>query len=151
MTEFAFRERMILLKILVSACLLGQNCKYNGGNNRSQRVLDFVEGHEVIPVCPEMAAGLGTPRPAVEIVNGHVRTEAGVSVDEPLRRAVAGILAEIRDLDIDCAILQSRSPTCGVNQIYDGTFTRTRIRGSGVLAQALKDAGYRVIDVEDLP
>ncbi len=139
------------MKILVSACLLGRNCKYNGGNNRNQRVLDFVEGHEVIPVCPEEAAGLGTPRTPVEIVNGCVQTQAGVSVDQPLRRAVEQILEEIRDLQIDCAVLQSRSPTCGVNQIYDGTFTSTRIAGSGVLAQALKDAGYRVIDAEDLP
>lgn len=139
------------MKILVSACLLGQNCKYNGGNNRNQHVLDYVEGHEVIPVCPEVAAGLGTPRTPVEIVNGHVRAEDGTSVDEPLRRAVARILDEVRELDIDCAVLQSRSPTCGVNQIYDGTFSRTRIDGSGVLAQALKDAGYRVIDAEDLP
>lgn len=139
------------MKILVSACLLGRNCKYNGGNNRNQRVLDFVEGHEVIPVCPEEAAGLGTPRTPVEIVNGCVRTQEGISVDEPLRRAVHQILEEIRDLQIDCAVLQSRSPTCGVNQIYDGTFSRIRIEGSGVLAQALKDAGYRVIDVEDLP
>ena len=139
------------MKIMVSACLLGQNCKYTGGNNRNQRVLDFVEGHEVIPVCPEVAAGLGVPRTPVEIVQGRVQTKDGVSVDEPLRRAVARILDEVRALDIDCAVLQSRSPTCGVNQIYDGTFTGTRITGSGVLAQALKDAGYRVIDAEDLP
>lgn len=138
------------MKILVSACLLGRNCKYNGGNNQNQRVLDFLEGHEVVAVCPEVSAGLGTPRIPVEIVNGNVQTKDGVSVDAPLRQAVRNILEEIRDLDIDCAVLQSRSPTCGVNQIYDGTFSGVRIQGSGILAQALKDAGYRVIDAEDL-
>ena len=138
------------MKILVSACLLGRNCKYNGGNNRNQKVLDFLQGHEVVAVCPEVAAGLGVPRTPVEIVNGVVRDREGNSYDEALRKAVARILDEIRELNIDCAVLQSRSPTCGVKQIYDGTFTGTRIEGSGVLAQALKDAGYRVIDAEDL-
>lgn len=138
------------MKILVSACLLGRNCKYNGGNNRNQKVLDFLQGHEVVAVCPEVAAGLGVPRTPVEIVRGVVRDRDGNSYDHALRTAVARILTEIRELDIDCAILQSRSPTCGVNQIYDGTFTGTRIEGSGVLAQALKDAGYRVLDAEDL-
>lgn len=139
-----------MMKILVSACLLGRNCKYNGGNNRSQQVLDFLHGHEVVAVCPEVAAGLGIPRTPVEIVNGNVQTAEGISVDAQLRGAVAGILEEIRELKIDCAVLQSRSPTCGVNQIYDGTFSGKRIEGSGVLAQALKDAGYRVIDAEDI-
>ena len=138
------------MKILVSACLLGRNCKYNGGNNRNQKVLDFLQGHEVVAVCPEVAAGLGVPRTPVELVNGVVRDREGNSYDETLRKAVTRILDEIRNLGVDCAVLQSRSPTCGVNQIYDGTFTGTRIDGSGVLAQALKDAGYRVIDAEDL-
>lgn len=138
------------MKILVSACLLGSNCKYNGGNNRNERVRDFVRGHELISVCPEVMAGLGTPRTPVEIVNGNVQTRDGRSVDAELRAAVARILDDIKDLQIDCAVLQSRSPTCGVNQIYDGTFSHTRVEGSGVLAQALKDAGYRVIDAEDV-
>lgn len=139
------------MKVLVSACLLGRNCKYNGGNNRNEAVLQFLRGHEIVAICPEVMAGLGTPRTPVEIVNGNVQTREGISVDAQLRAAVAQILGDIRDLGIDCAVLQSRSPTCGVNQIYDGTFTGTRTEGSGVLAQALKDAGYRVIDAEDIP
>ena len=138
------------MKVLVSACLLGRNCKYNGGNNRSQRVMDFLRGHEIVAVCPELEAGLGVPRTPVEIVNGKVQTKDGVSVDERLRAAVEQVLAQARALEIDCALLQSRSPTCGVNQIYDGSFTGRRIAGSGILAQALKDAGYRVIDAEDV-
>lgn len=138
------------MKVLVSACLLGRNCKYNGGNNRNQKVLDFLRGHEIVAICPEVEAGLGIPRTPVEIVNGAVQTKEGTSFDSQLRAAVAQILAEIRELGIDCAVLQSRSPTCGVNQIYDGTFSGTRINGSGVLAKALKDAGYKVIDAEDI-
>ena len=138
------------MKILVSACLLGENCKYNGGNNRNPAVLKFIEGHEMVPICPEMMAGLGCPRTPVEIVKGIVTDRNGNVVDGVLREAVARALAQIRDQGIDCAVLQSRSPTCGVNQIYDGTFSSTRITGSGIFAQALKDAGYRVIDAEDL-
>lgn len=138
------------MKVLVSACLLGRNCKYNGGNNRNEKVLEFLRGNQIVAVCPEVDAGLGVPRVPVEIVDGVVRDREGNSYDAQLRRAVAQILEEVRELDIDCAVLQSRSPTCGVNQVYDGTFTGTRIEGSGVLAQALKEAGCRVIDAEDL-
>ena len=138
------------MKILVSTCLLGRNCKYNGGNNYNERVAEFVKGREVIEVCPEELAGLGVPRNPVEIVNGVVMDREGNSVDEVLRAAVKKAVAELEIEEIDCAILQSRSPTCGVNQIYDGTFSGTRISGSGIFAQALKEAGVKVIDVEDL-
>lgn len=138
------------MKILVSACLLGENCKYNGGNNRNEKVEKMVAGREVLPVCPEMLAGLGRPRTPIEIVNGVVTDKNGKSVDTAIRSATAQLLESIQDENIECAVLQSRSPTCGVNQIYDGTFSGTRVNGSGVFAQALKAAGYRVIDVEDL-
>ena len=138
------------MKILVSACLLGENCKYNGGNNYNPRGAAFLEGHEVIPVCPEMLAGMGVPRTPVEIVDGVVKNRDGVSFDEQLRGAVAQILASL-DKDIECAVLQSRSPTCGVKQVYDGTFSGVRIPGSGVLAQALREVGIRLIDAEDVP
>ena len=137
-------------KIIVSACLLGENCKYSGGNNYDVNVAKFVEGREVIRVCPEVLAGMGIPRTPMEIVDGILTTADGEVVDAQVRRAVARILEQIQDADIDCAILQSRSPTCGVHQVYDGTFSRKLVDGSGVLAQALKDAGYRVIDREDL-
>ena len=136
------------MKILVSACLLGENCKYNGGNNYSAAVIDFLQDHKVIPVCPEVLAGLGTPRTPVEIVAGEVKTKDGRSVDRALRHAVAQILAQYPDAE--CAVLKSRSPTCGVKQVYDGTFSGTLRDGSGILAQALQDAGIRVIDSEDV-
>ena len=137
------------MKLLVSACLLGRNCKYSGGNNLNEKVASFAEGHETIEVCPEEAAGLGIPRTPIEIVGGVLLDRNGVNVDAALREAVADILARLPQ-DIDCAILQSRSPTCGVNQIYDGTFSGHLISGSGVFAQALQEAGYRVVDAEDV-
>lgn len=136
------------MKILVSACLLGRNCKYSGGNNLDENVVAFLQGHEVIPVCPEEAAGLGIPRVPMEIVDGILINKEGVVVDEPVRRAVAKIVEENRDADL--AILKSRSPTCGVKQVYDGTFSGALIDGSGVLAQALKEAGIKIMDAEDI-
>lgn len=138
------------MKVLVSACLLGRNCKYNGGNNYREKVEEFLQGKEVIEVCPEMLAGLGVPRTPIEIRDGEVVSRDGNSVDTAIRAAVAQVLQDIRDEQIECCILKSRSPTCGVHQIYDGTFSGTLIDGAGVLAQALKEAGYRVLDDEDL-
>ena len=137
-------------KIIVSACLLGENCKYNGGNNFDPKVAAFAEGREVIPVCPEVLAGLGVPRIPIEIRDGVVVRRDGVVVDEAIRDAVKKILEQLKDEDIECAILKARSPTCGVHQIYDGSFTGTLVDGTGVLAQALKETGYTVLDNEDL-
>lgn len=137
------------MKIVVSACLLSENCKYNGGNNYSDVVAEFVKGREVIPVCPERLAGLGVPREPIEIVNGVVRRKDGTSVDDALRRAVQQILAQLEGENIECVILKSRSPTCGVKQVYDGTFSGVLVDGMGVLAAALQEKGYQVIDSED--
>ena len=137
------------MKVVVSACLLGENCKYNGGNNYCPAVVEFVQGREVIAVCPERLAGLGIPREPIEIVNGKVQRKDGTSVDDALRKAVAEILAQLEGQDVECVILKSRSPTCGVKQVYDGTFTGTLVSGMGVLAAALAENGYKVVDSED--
>ena len=138
------------MKILVSACLLGENCKYNGGNNYNATVAEFVKDKEVLPICPEMMAGMGCPRTPIEIVDGVLMDRNGNNVDVAMREAVERAMEMIQKEDIHCAVLQSRSPTCGVNQIYDGNFSGKLIEGSGVFVQALKDAGYQVIDAEDV-
>ena len=138
------------MKILVSACLLGENCKYNGGNNFSPEVAEFVRDKEVLPICPEMMAGMGCPRTPIEIVDGVLMDKDGNNVDAAMREAVAQALEFAQKEEIRCAILQSRSPTCGVNQIYDGSFSGKLISGSGIFARALKAAGYTVMDAEDL-
>lgn len=139
------------MRVLVSACLLGRNCKYNGGNNYDPKVEQLLKGHVPVEVCPELMAGLGVPRTPIEIVNGEVKDRNGNSVDVALRRAVERIVSQVRREGIQCAILKSRSPTCGVRQIYDGTFSGTLIDGAGVLTQALRDSGCQVFDSEDLP
>ena len=139
------------MRIVVSACLLGENCKYNGGNNRSERVLRYVEGHEVITVCPEMLGGLPCPRKPVEWVGERVLTKDGDDCTENFRLGVQKAMDIIGDKHIDLAILQSRSPTCGVKQIYDGTFSGVRINGMGALARALHERGIPLMDAEDVP
>ena len=136
------------MKVVVSACLLGRNCKYNGGNNLDQRVMKFVAGRDVISVCPEEC--LGVPRVPMEIRDGIVVDRDGNVTDDAIRKTVAKILEQLKAEDIEYAVLKARSPTCGVHRIYDGTFTGAQVPGAGVLAQALMDAGYRVMDEEDL-
>jgi len=138
------------VKVVVSACLLGENCKYNGGNNACPRVMEFVKDKEVIPVCPEMQAGMGCPRIPIEIVDGVLTDRNGKNVDAPMRKTIREILQSLEGEQILCAILKSRSPTCGVKQVYDGTFSGTLVDGAGLFAQAMLDAGYRVMDAEEV-
>ena len=138
------------MKILVSACLLGKNCKYNGGNNLNQSVLGFIEGHEVIGVCPEQLGGLSTPRLPAEIVDGVVTNKEGVSVDNEFRKGAQEALAVALENKVDLAILQSRSPSCGVKEIYDGSFSGKKIKGQGVFAKLLSARGIKVLDAEDI-
>ncbi len=138
------------MKVLVSACLLGVNCKYNGGNNLNRAVVDFVKDKEVIEICPEIMTGLPLPRPPVEIVDGVISDVDGNDVDALYRRGVALALQQIKGQKIDLAILQSRSPTCGVKQIYDGSFSKKLINGQGIFAQALAELGITVVDAADV-
>ena len=141
---------MLKMKIMVSACLAGENCKYNGGNNRNEKVLQLTEGNEVITVCPEQMGGLPTPRVPSEIRDGVVTAEDGRVVDQEFRVGAAKCLKIALREQPDLIVLQSRSPSCGVKQRYDGTFTGTLKDGSGVTAELLMENGFRCVDVEDL-
>lgn len=138
------------MKILVSACLLGENCKYNGGNNRNEKLLQYLTGHEVIPVCPEVLGGLSTPRLSVELKNGVAIRRDGVSVDREFRCGAEKALQIAKESGAELAILQSRSPSCGVKEIYDGTFTGKKIPGKGIFAALAEEAGIKVADAEDI-
>ena len=139
------------MKIMVSACLIGENCKYNGKNNKNEKVLALLEGNEVIPICPEVMGGLPTPRVPAEVVRDVVTTRDGRVVDQEFRRG-AGICLELaRREKPDLIILQSRSPSCGTRQRYDGTFTGTLIDRPGVTAELLIENGFQPVDVGDLP
>ena len=137
------------MKIMVSACLAGENCKYDGGNNRSGKVLDLISGNEVVKVCPEQMGGLPTPRVPAEIRDGLVVTRDGRNVDAQFRAGAQRCLEIALREQPDLIVLQSRSPSCGVKQRYDGTFTGTLVDEPGVTAQLLMENGFRCVDVED--
>ncbi len=138
------------MKIVVSACLLGENCKYSGGNNRNEKLLSLLAGHEVIPVCPEVLGGLPVPRVPAEIVNGVVINRNGVSVDAEFLRGAAEALEICRREKPDLVILQPRSPSCGVGEVYDGTFTGKRVPGNGFFAALAAENGFRVESAEEI-
>lgn len=138
------------MKIAVSACLLGENCKYNGGNNRNPELLRRLAGNEIIPVCPEILGGLPTPRTPAEIVNGTVINRDGLSVDREFRNGAKKALEIIKREQPDWIILQSRSPSCGTKEVYDGTFSGRLIPGRGVFAEMTQKAGFRVSDAEEI-
>ena len=146
LTCYNVKEVMLVSKkVVVSACLMGRNCKYNGGNNYNERLVEGLKGYEVIEVCPEVAAGMPVPRPAVEILNGRIVRADGSDWDDVYRKGVEAVLKQLEGEDIAYAVLQSRSPTCGVKEIYDGTFSKKRRRGQGILAQALAEQGILLI------
>ena len=138
------------MRIMVSACLAGENCKYNGGSNRNEKVVRLMAEHEVRTVCPEQMGGLPTPRVPSEIKDGVVTAKDGRVVDAEFRDGAEKCLKMARRFSPELIILQSRSPSCGVRQRYDGTFTGTLVDGPGVTAQLLMENGFQVVDAEDL-
>ena len=137
--------------ILVSACLLGTNCKYSGGNNLCPSVVHLAEQHSLIPVCPEQLGGLPTPRPPAERQSAAVVTCEGNDVTLQYQRGAEEALKLAQLFGCGTAILKARSPSCGHGVIYDGTFTGTKIPGSGVTAALLEEAGLRIYTESNLP
>lgn len=106
--------------------------------------------YDWLPVCPEVAGGLPTPRPAAEIIQGQVMTEDGRNLTREYVRGAQAALDLVQRHDISLAILKARSPSCGSGQIYDGTFSKTLIPGDGVTAAILKQAGVTVLSEEEI-
>ena len=136
---------------IVSACLLGQNCKYNGGNNLSEEVVEFCKNHKYVTVCPESAGKLPIPRPPAERVGESILTKEGKDVTDAFVKGADISLkscmemARISGEEIEGAILKANSPSCGVGQIYDGTFSGKLTEGNGVFAGMLKRLGVEII------
>ena len=134
------------VRVLVSACLLGESCKYSGGSNYNQNVVDVIKkrGLSAILVCPEVMGGLPTPRVPAEIRGERVLTAEGKDVTEEFERGAELVLQVARENGCETAILKERSPSCGCGWIYDGTFSNTVISGDGITARKLKKAGIRI-------
>ena len=146
--------------ILVSACLLGVNCNYKGGNRLNDKVLALIKDKNFIPICPEIYGGFATPRPDAEIAGGQgdkvlqgdskVVEPDGTDVSAKFVSGAEEVLKIAKLAGATLAILKSRSPSCGVGKTYDGSFTKTLVDGNGVLAALLSKNGIKMITEEDL-
>ena len=137
--------------VLVSACLLGVRCNHVGEANPAPAVEALGERYRLVPVCPEVAGGLPTPRPAAELQpDGTVRTAGGDDVTDAYRRGAAHAVRLAEATGAAAAVLKARSPSCGCHEVYDGTFSRARRPGAGVTAAALIDAGVAVCSEDDV-
>lgn len=146
--------------ILVSACLLGINCKYTGDNNKNTNVIEYLKDKEFMLICPEQLGGLSTPRQPAEIISldGYAVLKGGSSVVDNKRQNVTdcflkGAQESLKIAKIyNCkeAILKEGSPSCGSNFIYDGTFSSTKKKGAGVTTALLRSNGINVISEKEL-
>lgn len=153
---------MPLARVIVSSCLLGAEVRYHGGSARidSPILRRWQEQGRVVGLCPEVAAGLGTPRSAAEAVRGDgakvlngvavVMTSDGRDVTEAFVAGAEHAVAVARDLRIRVAVLKTRSPSCGTGEIYDGSFSGRLVTGTGVTAAALRRSGVRVFNEDQL-
>lgn len=134
-------------KVIISACLLGVKCRYDGKSNRlpDEKLNELREKYELIPVCPECYGGLTTPRVPSERVGDRVLSKTGTDVTEQFERGAQAALYLAKLFDPDMAVLKENSPSCGSGTIYDGSFSGVLTSGDGVTAQLLKENGINVI------
>lgn len=138
------------MRVLVSACLLGVSCRYDGQSKAYPLVDELCAHHEAVPICPEVMGGLATPRPPAERQGDRVVTKAGDDVTAQYRRGAEEVLRLAKKLGCTVAVLKERSPSCGSGQIYDGSFTGTLTLGWGVAAELLRQNGIRVLGESEL-
>lgn len=146
--------------IVVSACLIGENCKYNGGNNKNEAVLKYLEKKEYITICPECSGGLDTPRVPSEIINGEgidvienkskVMSKTGKDVTDEYLKGAKISLKEAKKYNVKEAILKEGSPSCGVNKIHNGEFKGIKKNGKGITAALFEMNGIEIKSEKDL-
>lgn len=140
------------MKILVSACLLGDNVKYSGKNNYSQKVIDIINKYnlEIVKICPEVLGGLSIPRNPAEILEEDIIDSEGKSVKLEFEKGAKKTLEIALKNNIEYAILKEKSPSCGKNFIYDGSFKNNLIKGIGITASKLKENKIKIFSELDL-
>lgn len=138
------------MNILVSACLLGVNCRYDGTGVLIEELVDAFAKHHIIPVCPEQLGGLMTPRTPAERVGDRILTKTGEDVTEEYTRGAEEVLKLAKLYDCKLAILKERSPSCGYGRIYDGTFSGKMVDGEGITAEFLVKNGIKVIGESEI-
>lgn len=133
------------MKILVSACLLGVKCRYDGSEKLNEAVRALADRHILIPFCPEIYGGLPTPREPAEMRDGRVYTRSGSDVTSEYEKGAAEALKLARMLGCECAILQDRSPSCGIERVHNGLFDGGLTDGDGVTARLFREAGITLL------
>lgn len=146
--------------ILVSSCLCGEKCKYNGGDNYNLSVISYCEQEEFVHICPEVCGGLSTPRVPSEIVGGtasdvldgkaKVINKEGIDVTSQFIKGAYIALEKAKELKISLAILKANSPSCGKGKVYNGSFNNRLISGNGITAELLIREGFKVITENEL-
>lgn len=132
------------IKYVVSACLAGCHCRYDGQSNTNSTVQQLIQEGRALPLCPEQLGGLPTPRPPFELKGDSAVSQEGDNVTDPIVHGVQEAMQLIRLAGCTAAILKSRSPSCGAGRIYDGTFSGKLIDGDGLFAKACRAAGLEV-------
>ena len=138
------------MRILVSACLLGFKCRYDGKSYGKENVTALMEKYELIPFCPEIYGGLTTPRDPAEIRGDRVVNSKGRDVTAEYTKGAEEALRMVKLYGCDMALLKEKSPSCGSGKVYDGTFTGTLTDGWGIAARLLKEKGIRVLGESDI-
>ena len=137
------------MKIMVSACLLGDNVKYNGKNNKNDELIHFLKDYDVVKVCPEVMGGLGIPRLPSEIKGSKVINKDAKDVTKEYQLGALKTLQIALEQNIQIAILKEKSPSCGSNYIYDGTFSHTLKSGEGITTKLLRENGINNLNEEN--
>ena len=145
------KNEMIKKRYVVSACLAGEACRYDGKANLCPAVRELVRSGQAIPVCPEVLGGLPIPRIPAEIRENRVLAKDGTDVTEAFVRGAEAALRLAQEAGCSKAILKARSPSCGSGTIYDGSFSGVRIPGEGVFARMAREAGLLVCTEEEVP
>lgn len=131
--------------------MVGVNCKYNGDNNKESRILDYLKDKSYVPICPEQLGGLTTPRNPVEIIGDKFLDAEGTDYTKQFKKGAEESLKIVELMEtVDAIILKEGSPSCGVNRIYDGTFTNQKINGIGCTAKLLTKNNYQVFSEKEL-
>ncbi len=138
------------MRILISACLLGICCRYDGRGKACEAALELAKRHTLVPVCPEQLGGLPTPRPPCERRQERVVCRDGSDRTEEYRRGAEQALRIYELTQCECAVLKARSPMCGRDRIYDGTFTASLGTGDGVLCGMLRQRGIPVYQEDEI-
>ncbi|MCM1514361.1 MAG: DUF523 domain-containing protein [Anaeroplasma bactoclasticum] len=137
------------MRVMVSACLLGQKCKYNGKNNLNADLVEYLRSYTIVPICPEVQGGLSTPRMPSERYFEKVVTKDGQDVTEAFQLGAIIALQLANQQDCKVAILKKNSPSCGFGEIYDGTFSSRLKKGNGVTAELLYQNGIVILNEEN--